>query len=227
MKKVNFYSILIFLVALIIITYSAIVSALFVPRLIQFGEFYSIMVVFCSFIFIFIYFLILYWLIIVISPVKMDVDTVEIPENSYAEFMFDLEFMVISNIFLSLLKSYLVPTPIKVLVYKLLGLKIGKNSFVNKVSDPRFVQIGNNTILGEDSVVFCHVFENKKKSVAPIKIGNNVVVGANSVIMPGVTIGDNSIVAAGAIVTKFTHIPSGEIWGGVPARKIKDIQYVH
>ena len=56
---------------------------------------------------------------------------------------------------------------------------------------------------------------------AQVKIGNNVWIGANTVILQGVEIGDNSVVAAGAVVTK--NIASKEIWGGVPAKKIKDI----
>lgn len=53
----------------------------------------------------------------------------------------------------------------------------------------------------------------------PVHIGNHVWVGMNATIMKGVTIGDNAIIAAGALVTK--DVPAGEIWGGVPARFIK------
>jgi carbonic anhydrase/acetyltransferase-like protein (isoleucine patch superfamily) len=41
--------------------------------------------------------------------------------------------------------------------------------------------------------------------------------------MDGCTVESNSIVAAGSVVTQNTHIPAGEIWGGIPARKIKAI----
>lgn len=53
----------------------------------------------------------------------------------------------------------------------------------------------------------------------PIHIGSHVWIGMNATIMKGVAIGDNSIVAAGALVTK--DIPANEIWGGVPAHFIK------
>ena len=42
--------------------------------------------------------------------------------------------------------------------------------------------------------------------------------------MPGVEIGENSIVAPGAVVSEKTKIPPNEVWGGVPARKLKDIE---
>lgn len=53
----------------------------------------------------------------------------------------------------------------------------------------------------------------------PIKVGNYVYFGTRSMIMPGVTIGNNCIVAAGAIVTK--DVPDNSVVGGVPARIIK------
>ena len=55
---------------------------------------------------------------------------------------------------------------------------------------------------------------------APTMVGNDVWIGSNSVILGGVNIGDGSIVAAGSVVVK--DIPPFEIWGGNPAKKIKD-----
>lgn len=55
-----------------------------------------------------------------------------------------------------------------------------------------------------------------------VSIEQNVWIGANVIILPGVAIGANSIVAAGSVVTRV--IPSNEIWGGVPAKKIRSIQ---
>lgn len=52
------------------------------------------------------------------------------------------------------------------------------------------------------------------------QIGNHVWLGANAVILQGVKIGNNSVIGAGAIVTK--DVPNNEIWGGIPARFIKN-----
>lgn len=57
---------------------------------------------------------------------------------------------------------------------------------------------------------------------APIKIGNNVMIGIFSIIMPGVTIGDNVIIAANSVVTK--DIPSNSIVGGTPAKVISNFE---
>ena len=54
-----------------------------------------------------------------------------------------------------------------------------------------------------------------------ITIGSNVWVGAGVTILPGCSLGDNVIVAAGSVVTK--DIPPDEIWGNIPARKMRSI----
>lgn len=56
----------------------------------------------------------------------------------------------------------------------------------------------------------------------PVTIGNDVWIGGNVTILPGITIGNNVVIAAGAVVTK--DIPDNCVAGGVPAKKIKDIE---
>lgn len=58
-------------------------------------------------------------------------------------------------------------------------------------------------------------------STTPVTIGNDIWIGANAVILPGVTIGDHSVVAAGAVVTK--DVPPHTLVAGVPAKIIKKI----
>jgi len=57
------------------------------------------------------------------------------------------------------------------------------------------------------------------KSRGRTEIGNHVWLAANCVILQGVKIGDNAVIAAGAVVTK--DVPEGEIWGGIPAKFLK------
>lgn len=57
-----------------------------------------------------------------------------------------------------------------------------------------------------------------------IVIGNNGWIGFNATILPGVSIGDGAIVAAGAVVTK--DVPANTIVGGVPAKFIKKVEAV-
>jgi acetyltransferase-like isoleucine patch superfamily enzyme len=64
-------------------------------------------------------------------------------------------------------------------------------------------------------------------NVHPIRkvttIGKYALIFANATVLPGVAVGDYAVIAAGAVVTK--HVPNGEIWAGVPARKIGERQF--
>ena len=107
--------------------------------------------------------------------------------------------------------------------------RIGKNVFVNHGCS--FLDLGGITI--EDDVLIGPqvklVTENhpvdpanrKSLDLKSIVVKKNAWIGAGSVILPGVTIGENSIVAAGAVVTQ--DVPSNTIVGGVPAKHIKHI----
>lgn len=113
-----------------------------------------------------------------------------------------------------------------------IGVKIGKNCKLNGVpnwgSEPYLIELGNRTEISFEVAFVTHdgatwVFRNQDKykeviKFGKIKIGNDSFVGARSTILPGVEIGDFCIVAAGSVVTK--DIPSGEVWGGVPAHYI-------
>lgn len=90
--------------------------------------------------------------------------------------------------------------------------------------------IGRNSTLGYQSTVLTSANPNAKFSalakyypafIAPVVIGDDVWVGANATILPGVIIGDCSVIAAGAVVTR--NVPSYSVVAGIPARTIKTI----
>jgi acetyltransferase-like isoleucine patch superfamily enzyme len=88
------------------------------------------------------------------------------------------------------------------------GSGIGQHSVV--------VAANHQAMLGQS--IFHSPWEETRTGVT---VGTNVWVGANCVLLPGVTIGDNSLIAAGSVVNCV--VPPNEIWGGVPARKLKDV----
>ena len=101
------------------------------------------------------------------------------------------------------------------------GLNLGKNLQIEKGANidavfPELITIGNNVTLAKDVYILCHDGSTKKligyTRVGKVDIGNNVFIGTKSVIMPGVKIGDNSIIGACSFVNK--SIPENEIWGG-------------
>lgn len=92
------------------------------------------------------------------------------------------------------------------------------------------VEIGNNVNLAQGITVTAlnHNFSDTNKrideqgvSTNPVTIEDDVWVGANAVILPGVTIGEHCVVAAGAVVTK--DVPPHSLVAGIPAKVIKNI----
>ncbi len=139
--------------------------------------------------------------------------------------------------------------------YRLSGVKIGRGSTIHtgaRFYDPKNISIGQDSIIGEDAVldgraaitIGDHVDiasevmiynsehdindENFMPTDQPVVIKNYVFIGPRSIILPGVTIGEGAIVAAGCVVTK--DVPPYAVVGGVPAkvigeRKLKTLDY--
>lgn len=108
-------------------------------------------------------------------------------------------------------------------------IAIGENVFINAgccFQDQGGIVIGDGALIGHKVVLASlnHGQAPEERSwcyPAPIVIGKNVWIGANATILQGVVIGDNSIVAAGAVVAK--DVAPDTIVGGVPARFIKTV----
>jgi len=113
---------------------------------------------------------------------------------------------------------------IKNIYYKLLGMKIGKNTLVGGViKDPCLTEFGDNATMGEYACVYGHIHNMEKETIEMKKVvvGNNCIIGAGAFIMPGAVLEDDVIVAAGAVVIKDQVLKKGRTYGGVPAKEIK------
>lgn len=77
------------------------------------------------------------------------------------------------------------------------------------------------TALNHNFEESCKRIDEQGVTTKPVIIGNDIWIGANAVLLPGVTIGDHSVVAAGAVVTK--DVPPHSLVAGVPAKIIKKI----
>jgi acetyltransferase-like isoleucine patch superfamily enzyme len=110
------------------------------------------------------------------------------------------------------------------------NLAIGKRVFINsgcKFQDQGGITIGDDVLIGHNVVIATlnHSFDPEHRGdlkPRPVRIGNKVWIGANATILPGVTIGDGAIIAAGAVVTK--DVAPRNVVGGVPAKVIEVIQ---
>lgn len=112
-----------------------------------------------------------------------------------------------------------------------MGCDIDKNAYFG--SEPWLISIGNNTRITRGVQFITHdgglwvlrhmgLVGKEDVKYGNIVIGDNCNISWNVTIMPNVKIGDNVVVAAGAVVTK--DIPSGTVWGGIPARQIETIE---
>jgi len=118
--------------------------------------------------------------------------------------------------------SFVLPFPFRRPCYQLLGARVGKNTqFPGVLLDPPLVEIGDNVAIGGESLFTSHAADGDVFVLQRIRVHDRATIGVRAIIMPGVTIGEGAIVAAGAVVTKGTQIGPKEVWGGVPARRIK------
>lgn len=109
------------------------------------------------------------------------------------------------------------------------NITVGKNVFFNsgcRFQDQGGITIGDDALIGHNVVLATlnHGFapdERKDLHPAPIVICRNVWIGSGAIVTPRVTIGDNAIIAAGAVVTK--DVPANAVVGGVPAKILRYI----
>lgn len=111
-------------------------------------------------------------------------------------------------------------------------LTLGTRVFIGQGTHLSVMQpmnIGDNTLIGANCYLLTnqHRFASREIPIrdqgydcAPLNIGEDVWIGANCVLMPGVVIGKGAIIGAGSVVNK--SVGAYEIWGGVPAKKIKE-----
>ena len=110
-----------------------------------------------------------------------------------------------------------------------INIHLEKNVFINsgcRFQDQGGIYIGENSLIGHNVILATlnHNVDPYNRAdlyPKPIHIGKRVWVGSGSIVLPGITIGDNSIVGAGSVVTK--DIPPNTIYAGNPAKFIKNI----
>lgn len=109
------------------------------------------------------------------------------------------------------------------------NITVGKGVFINagcQFQDHGGIVLEDGVLIGHNTVIATLNHEQDPERRAglipkPVRICRNVWVGANCTILPGVTVGEGSIVAAGAVVTK--DVPPMSVVGGVPAKFIKRV----
>ena len=75
--------------------------------------------------------------------------------------------------------------------------------------------------MGGHATINAHLTEKGELVLSPVKVGDGALLGTGSIIQPGCVIGEGAVVASRAVVPKWTKIPPGEVWGGIPAKCIR------
>ena len=110
------------------------------------------------------------------------------------------------------------------------NISIGTDVFINSgchFQDQGEITIGDHSLIGHKVVLATinhdlNPNNNRINHYAPIHIGQHVWIGSNATVLPGVTIGDWAVIAAGAVVAK--DVPAYTVVGGVPAKVLKTVE---
>jgi acetyltransferase-like isoleucine patch superfamily enzyme len=120
------------------------------------------------------------------------------------------------------------PFPARITIEPGAEIRAGDNFGLNygvEIYAAKSITMGDNTMIGDLATIydtdFHRIDEGSEPRVAPVVIGDNVWLGRAAMVLPGVTIGDHSIVAAGAVVTK--DVPPRVVVAGNPAKIVREI----
>lgn len=218
MRKISGQQISLFLLMFGVILTLGVGTAYGLLSLLPLGDFRGVTILIGAVLFVYIYAFAMYRLFLHFMPLQEG----ELAEGSREEFAAQVNILFYLLLFNSLIRTRFLPVPMMRLVYQALGARLGNNTYsAGTLLDPPLTEFGDNCIIGHDAVLFCHAIEGRHFALSRIRVGDNVTIGATAVVMSGVFIGDSAIISAGAVVLKDTLIGPGEVWGGVPARRLK------
>ena len=112
----------------------------------------------------------------------------------------------------------------KNLLYRMIGVKVGRNASVGlgvmlDVFFPEQIEIGDNVVIGYNTTILGHEFLVREWRIGRVVIEKDVTIGANCTLLPGIIIGEGATVSAMSLVN--CDIPPYSFWGGVPVREIR------
>lgn len=129
-------------------------------------------------------------------------------------------------------------TPIRAFLWRLIGVRMGEKLYIGfgvyiDVDGTERLLIGDNCVIAAQTLILMHrrnirlyTTEMLQQDLPYIqlttRIGNNVSIGMRSIIMPGITIGEGAVIAAGSVVTK--DVPPFAIVAGNPAKVIRMVE---
>lgn len=146
-----------------------------------------------------------------------------------------VRWLVYSGIYALSLRTVLpfIPmTPIINLYFRVIGCRMGRNVKLNTwmLNDAYLLTIGDDVVIGGNTDVSCHIYENGHLVLMPITIGRGTLIGAHSYISPGVTVGEGCVVGLHSYVRSGRVIPDGSVitsLAGIDVRTAREIERGH
>jgi acetyltransferase-like isoleucine patch superfamily enzyme len=114
------------------------------------------------------------------------------------------------------MKNWMFRTFLRAKVHKhaAIGLEVTFDIFF-----PRLITVEEDAVVGYRTTILCHEYTSDKYRIGPVVIGRRATIGANCTLLPGVVVGEGATVSAMSLVNR--DVPPGELWGGVPARPLR------
>lgn len=108
--------------------------------------------------------------------------------------------------------DFVTPTPLNLLFYKLMGMKIGKNCVINtsNISDPCLIELEDNVTIGGSATIFGHYAQGGILVLAPVKIKRGATIGLKASIMGDVIVGEKVTVKPHSILLPKTRLNKGD-----------------
>jgi len=107
--------------------------------------------------------------------------------------------------------EFLTPTPLNILFYKMMGMKIGKGVHINttNISDPGLIELEDKVTIGGSATIIAHYASQGYLIVERVKIGKGTTIGLKATVMGDVEIGEGAIISPHEVVFPKSRIPAG------------------
>lgn len=108
--------------------------------------------------------------------------------------------------------EFVTPTPLNLLFYRMMGMKIGKGVVINttNISDPAMISMEDHVTIGGSATIFGHYGQKGYLVIAPVRIGKGSNIGLKASIMGGAQLGENVMVKPHSVVLPKTAVGDGE-----------------
>lgn len=109
--------------------------------------------------------------------------------------------------------EFVTPSPLNILFYRMMGMKIGKGVVINStnISDPCLITLGDYVTVGGSATIFGHYGQKGFLIIAPVKVGKGTNIGLKASLMGGVTVGEDVTIKPHTVLLPKTNVGDGEI----------------